>query len=207
MISPKGLSHPAIDLGGSIEIARLILQENHYKLPKNMQDKYVMDIGANIGAFALAAAERGAKVTAVEPVSEIFSLLLENVFSLAYGGQIECIHAAVASYQGIGTMKLNGARASSFFIPTEDRKLELVPMITFDDLRRGRHIDFLKLDAEGGEVSVLDKLPGLGIPHIAVEVHSYLEPIKEKVLKDFDALKRWYNVEQIGEWEYFLCLK
>lgn len=206
MINLDRLDHPAIDVAGSRTIAQLIMEKNHYHLPEKMEGKYVLDIGANIGAFALAAAERGARVTAVEPVSEMFNLLMQNVYKFAYGGHIECVHAAVASYHGIGVMKLQGARASSLYHSSVGVN-ELVPLVTFEDLHRGRTIDFLKLDAEGGEVSVLSKLPRLMIPRIAVEVHSYLHMVREDVTRDFAALKRWYDVQQIGEWEYFLCLK
>ena len=53
----------------------------------------VVDVGANVGAFAVLAASRGARVTAYEPHPETFAYLEHNAGALG----VRCVQAAVVA--------------------------------------------------------------------------------------------------------------
>lgn len=58
----------------------------------------VIDIGAQCGIFALAAAARGATVLCVEPLPENYELLVENARLNGYETRIACQNVAVCGY-------------------------------------------------------------------------------------------------------------
>src|SRR3990167_1903907 len=61
------------------EVVDHVYSENVYRLPKDIKDWNVLDIGANIGSFSILAAERGARVTAFEPQPENLKILKKNI--------------------------------------------------------------------------------------------------------------------------------
>ena len=79
------------DPKGSKKVAEDIILENKYQLPEDMKGLKVLDLGANIGAFTVAALERGAEVVAVEPEGRNFETLLDNVeqWTYSWGGVVE----------------------------------------------------------------------------------------------------------------------
>lgn len=57
-----------------------VMVNNEYNLPDDMKNWVVIDIGAHIGAFAMACVERGAsQVISFEPEKENFDLLIQNI--------------------------------------------------------------------------------------------------------------------------------
>ncbi len=118
----------------------------------------VIDIGGNIGTFALLAsryASRG-KVFTFEPNSENYKLLVQNILP---------IHAAVSG--SIGKIKLFRGSDGGFHSIHEDRaynheRYELVDSVNLKDIFEVHSIvrcDFLKLDCEGAEHDILYSLP------------------------------------------------
>ncbi len=118
----------------------------------------VVDVGANIGYYALLASRLvgpSGRVVAIEPNSENCRLLLtslaaqgaENVELLAVACSTEVGWAYFSSHVGS-----NGG-----FIPNDDlvrRPGTVVPVFPLDALVEG-HVDFLKLDVEGAEALVV----------------------------------------------------
>src|SRR5678816_3862047 len=61
-------------------IAELVIKQNEYHLPDDMSGQIVVDIGGHIGSFAIACAQRNAKLVAsFEPDRENFALLEQNL--------------------------------------------------------------------------------------------------------------------------------
>ena len=74
-----------------------------------------LDVGANVGAYTIWAAECGAEVMALEPAADTFGLLLENVALNGY--QVAAIQAAAGDRCGAARFTAAGTRATAW-IPT-----------------------------------------------------------------------------------------
>jgi FkbM family methyltransferase len=162
-------------------------------VPKLMRDGMtVVDVGANAGVYSLSLAKRVAptgRVVAFEPSADARARLLAGK-ELNGSGNLEVVDAALSDFEGtailaggegvdteLGMIKADGAGAS-------------VPVTTLDReaTSRGLIIDFLKIDAEGAELSVLKGARGVlsdqtpvvmfevahGSQHGSPDVYAYL---------------------------------
>ena len=81
-----------------------IFVRGEYNAYKNTvhENGTVIDIGANIGAFSVAAAAHisGAKVFSYEPASDTFGMLKKNIELNHLGGRVKIFNLAVAGEQG-----------------------------------------------------------------------------------------------------------
>jgi FkbM family methyltransferase len=108
-----------------------------------------VDVGANVGAYTIWAAELGADVIALEPAPDTFSLLVENVALNGY--KVETVQAAAGSH--CGTARFTAGRDAGNRLdpegPVETR------LVTIDALIGERQVAGMKVDVEGFEVDVL----------------------------------------------------
>jgi FkbM family methyltransferase len=142
----------------------------------------VVDIGANIGAFALHAASivgPTGRVIAIEPAGKTFARLEENV-RLNNFGNIICVRAAVDREPGTLALRLHpkSAFSSAHNVNANgDGAVEIVPCHTLAQIfaeYRLQQVDLLKVDCEGSEYGIFESLAqGLAarIHQIAMEVH------------------------------------
>jgi FkbM family methyltransferase len=136
----------------------------------------VLDIGAHIGYFTLALAqvvgERG-KVIAIEPSPTNVSRLREHVAANNFAN-VEVIEAAAASDHGelhffIPDAGMESAGSSFLGTTTPEvignaKKYITVKAVRVDKLLADRgigHVDLIKLDVEGGELSAFAGMDGL----------------------------------------------
>lgn len=136
---------------------RAILAE---RLP---EDAVFVDIGANVGAYALFVAARSgprARVLAVEPQPEVFDRLTYNIAQNPFG-TIKAVACAVADKAGEVTLFLdprNKGESSVKIVGTHGTAIR-VPAMTLLDLATSEgftRIDAVKLDVEGAEDLILE---------------------------------------------------
>jgi len=145
----------------------------------------VIDIGGNIGTFALLAARHAARVITIEPNSDNFSRLQAN---LARNGasNVTALQAAVAKESGTVTLQCAAEGGyhtiSAGIIDGGVVSVETVRALTlteiFDTYQVDR-CDFLKLDCEGAEYEILLNLPITylqRVSRIALEWHGVEDP-------------------------------
>ncbi|MBD2329621.1 FkbM family methyltransferase [Alkalinema sp. FACHB-956] len=131
-----------------------------YKIPKDC--KVIVDLGANIGSFAIFAAqhEPDVKVICLEPFPSTFRQLEENIVNNQLSSRITTLPLAISSRRAICAMATGGfGSTTSHLVEAEDATgVETVSAIRFPDLldiveeKLGhRRIDLLKIDIEGGE--------------------------------------------------------
>lgn len=141
-------------------IVRQVAIANEYRLPERFEpDDVVVDVGAHIGSFALAALERGASlVHCVEPDAENFALLEHNLSP--YGDRVRLHHAAAwRSDVTAGRLSLRNPVAPRNTGAHQVATLEEgagVEAVAFDELidQVGR-ARLVKLDCEGAEWPIL----------------------------------------------------
>lgn len=150
----------------------------------------IIDIGGNIGTFALLSARyaRRGKVVTVEPNQENYDLLLRNIRVNKLENVVP-VRAAVSARQG--EVKLFRAAQGGFHSLLEDRPLvgdrfDFVPSITLQDVFDNHDIkqcNLLKLDCEGAEYEILLTLPSayfLRIDKIVMEYHGDRDAIRRR---------------------------
>ena len=168
----------------SVELFNEVFANNGYHVNSEiLNNKTVIDIGANQGMFSLLAAALGARqVIAVEPGSASFRKLQENSLKSELSSQIICIKKAVTGKK-IGPISLglhSQSGHNSMYKPGDSS--ELVETISFADLvgLAGNDDIFLKMDCEGAEYDIVFDSPASvfdRVKQIAVEIHGDLHPL------------------------------
>ena len=150
-------------------LVREAAEENRYGLAKKYpRETLILDVGAHIGGFAIAASERGARVWCFEPDPENFRLLMENTAAYRRRGQIRAEWKAVwRSDRRCVSLPFNSLRrlegewgiqtgAGTCCIETQGPGMVKVPAIPLDRvLREAGSVELLKLDCEFAEYPIL----------------------------------------------------
>ena len=213
MMANQSLNLPggySVELYGDTEqIIREIWQENCYHaLGELKPGDVVVDLGANQGIFSLFAAQKGARVFAIEPDVRNFEVLQRNIkrnglseqitpFNFAIGqtsGEIEIfipekdgetltglITTSIAvqqNYAGLSVTHLRRAR-----VPCR-RFGELIAMLPAGPVK------FLKIDCEGAELEILESGTAADfsrVENLLMETHwGYSEKSLYQRVKDLD---------------------
>ncbi|MCJ2032909.1 FkbM family methyltransferase [Methylobacterium sp. J-068] len=123
-----------------------------------------LDIGANIGAYALfvaAFAGPRARILAIEPQPDVFDRLTYNIAQNPFG-TVKALACAVADKAGELTLFVdprNRGESSLKIVGTNEGAQIRVPAVTLLDLARSEgiaRIDAMKLDVEGAEDLILE---------------------------------------------------
>ncbi len=108
-----------------------------------------VDVGSNIGAYAIWAAELGASVIALEPARDTFELLEENIALNGY--RVEAIRAAAGAAPGTARFT-SGRDCVNHIDPAGTIE---IPIVTLDAIIGDRTVAGVKIDVEGFELDVL----------------------------------------------------
>jgi FkbM family methyltransferase len=163
-------------------VIRHVVGEREYHPPgyEIGPDDVVIDVGANIGAFAVSAARAAAngRLIAFEPEPENFALLCENLL-LNERENVTPVRAAVSDVAGIVTLNLNANSGVGHSLHrTHGGRGVSVPAMTLADVFDAYALEtcnFLKLDCEGAEYDILYNMPRHLFPRVrrvALEYHA-----------------------------------
>ncbi|MBN1812708.1 MAG: FkbM family methyltransferase [Anaerolineae bacterium] len=174
----------------------------------------VFDVGANIGLFTFLVKSRSPDTTvhAFEPVKETYDIFMLNVRLWGFSG-VHAYNVAVGSQEqrektlvfypnmaGNATFspaikqtqremmnRAMGKEATDFFFRSETRVVQVKTLSSAIEESEVTSIDYLKIDVEGDEVSVLEGVAEQHWPlvrQIAVEVHSpeLLEKVRARLI-------------------------
>jgi len=193
-----------------------VLNFNVYRLlPDHIQNRPVIDIGANIGCFTLMALSYGAKnVLSVEPVSKTFDYLRQNIDRAGYKNAKALKFAVTDKNEDYVKIPLQSDNSlNGIFYNETTPNFEIVETITLNKLLS--KIDtssndvFLKVDCEGAEYDILLNATDDDINKIdtiVLEIHADVNPN----YKGFDIIENklinWgytkYHEEQIYQMLY-----
>ena len=140
-----------------IERRLLIMREKYLSQVDLTKIGAVVDIGANVGEFSLAAIPYARAIFAIEPEERVFSALCENLKK----GNTMCIRALLAEDNGVMNFYSKTDTADSTLIkPSMDvgYTVSRISSKTLDAVlteHRVGKIDLLKVEAEGAEPEVL----------------------------------------------------
>ncbi len=143
----------------------------------------VIDIGAALGDYAVWAANQmpNGRVIAVEPYPPSIGLLRENL-DLNQAAHVEVFEGAVAAKSGVITLGVDESRVvqNSTFALAGHRQSVEVKTITIQELLDTydiHHVDYLKMDCEGGEYEILFSATDetlARVDRVCMEVHDGL---------------------------------
>ncbi len=172
------------------EVFDQVVVGNQYRLPDSLpKDSVVIDIGANIGAFAAACLLRGAgTVACFEPSKDNFGQLCAN--TKYWPGQVPCFNIGVWRSdcdQEIAFSRGGGTAAGCCFptnLEVPEFKYERVNAIGLDQIIMvctndgDRRIQLLKIDAEFSEYPILYTCTKLGlVDEIIGETHEFTDQL------------------------------
>jgi FkbM family methyltransferase len=166
--------------------------DGEYDIPMKFNGSpNIVDIGANIGAFTVWAAERWkGKVIAIEPNKSNFEILQINTAFL--GDRVGLMNAAVRADKS--NTKLydgkNNCGECSFF-KGEEQADTFTEVNVITPLELPHNIDILKIDTEGCEIEILLELLKLKVHPKAILVEYHTE--KDRRVID-DILEPFYNM-------------
>jgi FkbM family methyltransferase len=111
-----------------------------------------IDVGANVGIYSVFAAERGARVVAVEPDPETASRLRQNAALNGY--PIEILECALGERVSRESFTV-GLDCLNHFADAGTPSVRQVEVQILDDIIGGRRARGVKIDVEGAELRVL----------------------------------------------------
>lgn len=159
--------------------------KEYVEVPKGV----VFDLGANIGAFSIFAAQTAQKVYAFEPESTNYAQLVKNIAVNTFSN-ITPIKKAVGGVSGSALLyRASANKGSSSIVSAVSSDTEKVEVITVEEAMKicgVDHIDLLKVDIEGSEYDLFEhiSLETLErIQRIEMETH----PVKGKRVKDIES--------------------
>jgi FkbM family methyltransferase len=135
-----------------------------YKMAQSAQ--IVLDIGANTGFYTLLActASPNARVIAFEPVPRVYEKLMEHIRINHFDGRCEAHRMAVSNFVGTAQMHIPfGDLPTSASLNTDGFRgfsgiLVEVPVTTVDAVMGDKPVDLAKIDVEGFEPQVLERM-------------------------------------------------
>ena len=187
-----GLEDDAVRLFQEIFVDRCYTRGGFYR-PR--AGDTVLDLGANIGAFALAMQwqARGVRVHSFEPASDTRARLERNVAENGLGGLVTVHPCAVAGAPGLLRLKRGGIAghsslfASRFVAGGGEEEVRAVGLAEAVALTGSATVDLLKIDIEGAEIEVVegaDTATWAKVRRVAVEYHDLFRPgCRERVCR------------------------
>jgi FkbM family methyltransferase len=164
----------------------------------------VLDLGAHVGTFSLAAAALGCQVVSVEASPRNARLLQASVTRNGFSN-MRVVHAAVTNRAGPVKFIPNGPHGV-LFTPAVNLPSVSVRALTVDQLLKQigwQRVDFIKMDVEGSEVAALEGMAGLlsrkDAPPILYECNGYTLRFFERTAQE---LKR--TLEKVGYRNYLI---
>jgi len=147
----------------------------------------ILDIGANIGVFALYMASQapGIRVVCFEPASGASARLAENVRANRLGGAISVHRLAVSNRAGEAVLASGiGTGHGSFFASaySQPSAQETVRCVSIDEaleMAGPTGIDLLKVDVEGAEIEIFEArelAKWENVKRVALEYHDAIRP-------------------------------
>jgi autotransporter strand-loop-strand O-heptosyltransferase len=193
--------------GSTYGVYKEIILEECYVYPECSVEEgdVVLDIGANVGIFALHALDKGAsKVYCYEPVRKTYEYLSETLDGLE---NVELFNLAVSDSKGIDTIYKHFDLSShairsggaSIFKHHESSIEEKVNCITLREaIEKIGHVNFLKIDIEAKEGDIFTSLEDgtlKNVDKIAMEIH-HNQPL--------DKIKKILESEGFGVLRYVM---
>lgn len=191
-----------VDNASFFFIQEELFNKQIYKFISKNSTPYIIDAGANIGLSVIYFKNLypNAEIIAFEPDDKVFQALESNVKSFKLEN-VMLIKKALWNQETILEFMSEGADAGRVAIESDKQSIIKVPT---ERLRKylNRKVDFLKIDIEGAETTVLEDCADLlhNVENLFVEYHSFVDKPQNlhQLLAILTQAGFRYNVQQIG---------
>lgn len=181
---------------------------NYYQDFLDKDDKVILDLGANVGLFAIHVAPWAERIVCFEPTPSHFQLLEQLTSDIK---SIERVQAAIAPVDGkiVFYTEPNNTTMNSL-IPRSGGSFEVQGLTLKSIIEKYNlhNVNFVKMDIEGSENVVLnDETVNYiinNIPKILIEFHSDHDVILPKFIKIFES--NGFRVNHFN-WDSIMCFK
>ena len=142
-----------------------------YDIPYQHPSPVILDIGANVGGFAIWASRRwpGSYIHCYEPLPANFAILEQNLAPLDNRVKLNNYAVGDPAHTRLRLGRNNCGEASFFDLGEQQTEWIEVTTKAPDVLPQAQ---VLKLDAEGAEIEILSGLPAIQFDAIVLEYHS-----------------------------------
>lgn len=165
----------APDAASFVSMYSTLIQGGLYDFDTECPEPVILDCGANIGLSAIFFKRRfpHAKVTAFEPDARVFNYLKQNLINFGFEDVVVLKKAIWKENTKLSFFSegADGGRVQTSIDENSIVPIEAVDILDYVD----RPVDFLKIDIEGSELVVLERLsPRLHlIKNVFIEYHSF----------------------------------
>jgi FkbM family methyltransferase len=153
-----------------------LFQTEIYKFHTNNSTPYIIDAGANIGLSIVyfKTLYPNAEIVAFEPDDHIFKILQKNVASFQFEN-IKLIKKGLWNEETTLSFFSEGADGGRIATAEDNKKLIQIETVRLREFLN-RPVDFLKIDIEGAETTVLTDCIDLlsNVERVFVEYHSFV---------------------------------
>lgn len=155
-----------------------------------------LDLGANIGSFAVWAGQRGARVSAYEPEDSCFAMLEANILL----NRLDNITAVKAAVVGNGESEMQlyvgepGSEWRSSLYKFKSPIVQKVKCLQVADVLAAGNFDGVKMDIEGAELDILANLKSWGsVKKLVFEYHFDVNNSMEVFYRNIEQLRRHFD--------------
>jgi FkbM family methyltransferase len=163
-----------------------------YNFETQKENPLIIDAGSCYGlaSYQLQRLHPGAEILAFEPNPENAKVIRENIINTRLTG-VALNEAAVGarndtvSFHTCADMPMGSSVSDRMSKTGYETEVIEVRQMSLPEILKGRDVDFLKLDIEGGEYELLDALDGQldNVQNIFIEIHFGAEYSKDKFIQ------------------------
>jgi FkbM family methyltransferase len=138
-------------------VIKEIFKENVYEVNSERfaVDGVTIDLGANIGAFALLAASHGSKVYAVEPEPHNLEAMKNNITLSGLDHLVTSVPYGISNFKGTAVIDDNGGGSTIKDDVAFGANIEIISLDGLFTLYNIENVNVLKIDVEGSEVDII----------------------------------------------------
>ena len=179
-----------------------IFEKQIYNFKTNSDKPFIIDCGANIGLSIIYFKQLypAATILGFEPDPGAFEILTYNIKQLGFF-DVEVMEKGLWDKETRLSFFAEGADGGRIALESDKENLKHIYTVRLKDYLN-KHVDFLKIDIEGAETTVLyDCADSLrNVDRIFIEYHSFLDQKQElhKLLKVLLETGFRYNIQHIG---------
>lgn len=175
-----------------------VLQKNVYQSPKfkfflEETDRW-LDLGGNIGTFSLLCLNKNIPVVSFEPESENFELLQKNVeTNFGKTKLFKGFQKAIGLHNGKLPLYLCKGDYNKYrhtLCPKRGRDTIMVPIVSIIDIIQKYSINSIKIDIEGYEIELLEKISLQDLKPIRKLVYEYSFDVDKSIPRFLNIVKK-----------------